>query len=108
MTTLAQLAATVEKELAEINATLKDVSTRLHGLEMREAGCSPLLGSRLDAAHRRIDSLERETQLLQETMQAQKIINSELRQANKILTWLGGLLASTIVLWILTNVLELL
>lgn len=108
MTTINQFASVVEKDLAEISGALKDINTRLHNIELREASCSPMLGSRLDAIRFRIDAQERAIQSLTAASESQKVINSELRQANKILTWLGGLLSSAVILWILTNVLELL
>ena len=56
MTTINQFASVVEKDLAEISGALKDINTRLHNIELREASCSPMLGSRLDAIRFRIDA----------------------------------------------------
>lgn len=107
-TSTAQLINNVSDKLERIEATLADMSSRIHGLEIREAGCNPMMGAKVDSAHRRIDALETQIRSDSATVTTLRSDITELKHTARILSWLGGLLASTLIIWILGNVLELL
>lgn len=73
------------------------------------------LKAEVDAAHRRIDDHERHTaEKVEEFDMARAELKAltnavlELRQANKIITWLGGLVGSSFILWVVGRLLGLL
>ena len=95
-------------QFGELKALLSEISDRVRSIELNAAGFEPQIVSKIDAAFRRIDDhASRLTSLEQET----KLINQsliELKQTNKIISWIGGLLASTLILWLISQLLHLL
>ncbi len=117
--------------IQRIETIVTEISERVRGLEMREAGCSPLMTSQMSAAFRNLDNHEGRLKVL-ETSITQKAAKSEveadlkerrekvdkeidailatlaeLKSTNKILAWVGGLVGSAIVLYIINAVLHL-
>lgn len=90
----------MDRGFSELKEIMGCFETRVRGLEQREAGCQPLLQSRLDAAWREIDAHAAEIKKLNDVI-------IELRQANRIVTWLGGIVGSAIILWIIGQTLGL-
>lgn len=84
----------------QLDKVAQSINVRLGDLERREAGCQPLLQSRIDAAWRKIDDHEKKIEEL-------TAIVVELRQANRILTWLGGVSGSAVVVWVIAQILGL-
>lgn len=73
------------------------------------------LKAEVDAAHRRIDDHEKHTEeKVKEFDTARAELKAltdavlELRQANKIIAWLGGLVGSALILWLVGRLLGLL
>lgn len=97
---ITDLGARMDRGFDELKEIMVGFETRVRGLEQREAGCQPLLQSRVDAAFRLIDEHSSEIKKLNE-------IITELRQTNRIITWLGGLVGSAIILWIIGQMLGL-
>lgn len=90
----------MDQGFSRLENILSTFENRVRGLENREAGCQPLITSRLDAAWREIDSHTAEIKKLNEVI-------TELRQANRIITWLGGTVGGAIILWIVGQTLGL-
>ena len=90
----------MEQGFAKLETIMTGVEGRVRGLEQREAGCQPIISSRLDAAWKTIDEHTAEIKRLSDAI-------LELKQTNKILTWLGGLMGGATVLWLLGNLLGL-
>ncbi len=86
-------------DITAIKAMLERLDERIRVLENSDASAHPLLQSRLDAAWRTIDVHEGRIKRLEEVV-------SELRQANKLLAWVGALLGSTVVVWLITQLLQ--
>lgn len=94
------LEETVTNGFAELKALLQGQEQRIRGIEQREAGCHPVLESRIDAAWRKLDQHEVDIKSITETLQT-------LRQTNRILSWIGGLAGGAVILWVLNAVLGL-
>jgi hypothetical protein len=90
----------MEQGFSELKTIMTGVEGRVRGLEQREAGCQPIVQARMDAAWKRIDEHESEIKRLSDAI-------LELRQTNKILTWLGGLMGGATILWLVGNLLGL-
>jgi len=121
-----ELRAIVGGQFDELKSMLSDISERVRGLEMREAGCSPLMNARVGALEKhlaehdgRLNALETavaekakaaDLDKHQEEQAADmKTITAaitELKLTNKILTWLGGLTATSLVLWLIDRLLN--
>jgi chromosome segregation ATPase len=84
----------------EIKEMLQPLERRVRDIEQREDRSQPLTQSRLDAAWRKIDEHSADLKALNETI-------VQLKQTNKILSWLGGLLGSAIILWVIGQLLGL-
>ncbi len=76
----------MDKGFSEIKEMLKGFDERVRGLETREAGCQPILTSRIDAAWRKIDS--HETELGRLTKVVDKL--------ETVAKWLLGIIAALI------------
>ncbi len=121
-----ELRAIVGGEFSELKNMLTDISERVRGLEMREAGCSPLMNARVGALERQLTEHDGRLNALETAIQEKakaadfdeheatqatdmKTITAaitELKLTNKILTWLGGLTATSLVLWLIDRVLN--
>ena len=97
-----QIASRIDRmaeDIGEIKTMLERLDSRIRTLENSDASAHPLLQSRLDAAWRTIDVHEGRIKRLEELV-------SELRHANKLLTWIGALLGSTVIVWLITQLLQ--
>jgi hypothetical protein len=90
----------MEQGFTKLESIMTGVEGRVRGLEQREAGCQPIITQRLDAAWKTIDEHTGEIKRLSDAI-------LELRQTNKILTWLGGLIGGATLLWLVSNLLGL-
>lgn len=88
----------VAADVSEIKAMLKDVEARVRKLETYEAGSHPLLESRVDAAWRKLDEHDKRLDNLNQ-------IVAKLDQSNRLMAWLGGILGSTVLIWLVTQIL---
>jgi len=137
-----ELRAIVGGEFSELKNMLTDISERVRGLEMREAGCSPLMNARVGALERQLTEHDGRLRALETVVTEKaaekdvKVILSalsekasdedfkehkkdqdkdmkvivaaigELKMTNRILTWLGGLSATALVLWLIDRLLS--
>lgn len=97
----------IDKGFSELRETIMGYEARIRILENTQAGCQPLMTSRIDAAFRKIDEHTTKIEALTEANQQLKQIITELQHSNKILTWLGGLLGSALLLWLVNQLLVL-
>lgn len=95
---ISDFTAQLRQDFMEIKTTLASIEERVRKLENNEAGCHPLMESRLDAAWRKLDEHDKRMLILSEAV-------SQLQHTNKLLTWIGGLLGSTVLIWLLTQIL---
>lgn len=80
--------------LGEIKDALADIQKRIQAIELREAGCSPLINSKIDALFRKAD--EHET----------KIKNlPRLEITAGIAAWVAGITAATVITYMVTRLL---
>jgi predicted RNase H-like nuclease (RuvC/YqgF family) len=89
----------VAADVSEIKAMLKDIESRVRKLENYEAGSHPLLESKIDAAWRKIDEHDKKIDNLTQ-------IVSRLDHSNRLMAWLGGILGSTVLIWLVTQILQ--
>jgi chromosome segregation ATPase len=92
------LSTQLRQDIGEIKTTLKAIEERVRALETVEAGCRPLLESQIRTALSRIEDHDKKLSLLSDAV-------IQLQHANKILTWVGGLLGSTLVIWVVSQIL---
>lgn len=97
---ISDLSAQLRQDIGEIKMTLKSIEDRVRALENTEAGTHPLIESRIDAAWRKLEDHEKRMSLLSEAVQ-------QLQHANKLMTWLGGLLGSAVLLWLVGQILAM-
>jgi chromosome segregation ATPase len=89
----------VARDVVEIKQMLHGIEERVRKLEQSEAGSKPLLESRLDAAWRKIEEHERRVKALEDMV-------LRLEHSNRLLSWLGGILGSTVLVWLMTQILQ--
>lgn len=89
----------VARDVAEIKTMLRAVEERVRALENHEAGAHPLMESRIDAAWRKIEDHERQLESL-------KQIVARLDHSNRLMAWLGGILGSTVLVWLIMQILQ--
>ncbi len=99
-TQIDELGERMDEGFKELKDMFRGFEERVRTVEQREAGCQPLIQSRLDAAWRQIDTNTSSIKMLTETIVA-------LKHTNNILTWLGGIMGSAIIIWILGQILGL-
>jgi len=78
----------IAQGVVEIKTMMRDFDERVRTLEQREAGCQPIINSRLDAAWRKLDNQETEIARLRELIQAQ---STTIGQIQTVLKWLAGI-----------------
>jgi len=78
----------------EIKTMLLRYEERLRGIETREAGCSPLITARIDAAWRRLDTHDVEISKLNEMI---KEVSQTAKQLESISKWLLGIITAVII-----------
>lgn len=89
----------MSEDITAIKAMLERLDERIRALENSDASAHPLLQSRLDAAWRTLDSHDTRIKQLEE-------IVASLHNSNRLLAWLGGILGSTLIIWLITQLLE--
>jgi len=85
----------------DIKTMLRQMEERVRRLENNEAGAHPLMESRIDAAWRKIDEHDKRLDTLTQMV-------GKLDQSNRLMAWLGGILGSTVLIWLVTQILQLL
>ncbi|GAP10614.1 hypothetical protein BECAL_01787 [Bellilinea caldifistulae] len=88
----------VAADVAEIKIMLKDIEARVRKLETYEAGSHPLMDNKIDAAWRKLEEHDRRIDNLTN-------IVAKLDQSNRLMAWLGGILGSTVLIWLVTQIL---
>lgn len=86
------------QDIGEIKSMLKSIEDRVRKLENDEAGTHPLIESWINQAWQKIDDHDKQLAALT------KIV-IQLQHANNIMTWIGGILGSTLIIWIVTQIL---
>ncbi|GIV86616.1 MAG: hypothetical protein KatS3mg054_0645 [Chloroflexus sp.] len=89
----------IAEDVTEIKQMLKAVEERVRALENQEAGSHPIMESRIDAAWRKLEDHDRRIDNLAQ-------IVARLDHSNKLMAWLGGILGSTVLIWLVTQILE--
>lgn len=84
----------IELGFAKLEAAIKVLDDRQRAAENREAGNTPIISSRLDAAWRKIDSHEID---LKEVRQDIVRLTQSVNQLLSVLRWMLGILTSLIV-----------
>jgi chromosome segregation ATPase len=118
-TALAELRESINQAFSEMKDMLTDIGQRVRTLEMQEAGCSPLINARMGEAEKKISAHETrlkdiETAITTKAVKKEvdeelKFIRdtlAELKNTNKILSWIGGLVGSALVLYLLASILK--
>jgi len=85
--------------IGEIKAMLQNIEARVRKLETEEAGMHPVIETRISAAWRRLDEHEQKLASLTTAI-------VRLEQANRVLSWIGGILGSTVIVWLITQLLR--
>lgn len=88
----------VARDVAEIKVTLKAIEDRVRALENHEAGAHPLMESRIDAAWRKLEEHDKRIDALNQVVM-------RLDHSNKLIVWLGSILASTVLVWLISQIL---
>lgn len=89
----------VARDVVEIKQLLRGIEERVRILENHEAGSRPLMESRIDAAWRKIEEHENRMKALEDMV-------AKLDHSNRLLSWLGGILGSTVIIWLATQILQ--
>ena len=98
----------MDKGFEEIKSLLGRYEERLRGIETREAGCAPIVNSRLDAAWRRLD--EHSLQIKSLADDVREISNSALLLTT-VSKWVLGIVTALVISFavaILTGKIEIL
>jgi hypothetical protein len=88
------LAEGMNRGFTEVKFMLQGFDERLRSLETREAGCQPIVQTRIDAAWRRLDEhdtkLNQVLTLHQKLAQDQILMTSRMKDLQGILKWVLG------------------
>ena len=98
---IAELSARVNEianGVVEIKTMLRQVEERVRKLENNEAAAHPLMESRIDAAWRKLEEHDQSINTLKDVV-------ARLDHSNRLMAWLGGILGSTVVIWLVTQIL---
>lgn len=90
--------AQIATDVVEIKSVVQRMDDRVRQVEHNDAGAHPLMESRIDAAWRRLEEHDKRIENLSQ-------IVARLDHTNRLMTWLGGILGSTVVIWLLTQIL---
>ena len=83
------LSTQVTQGFTRLEALLMNFDERVRSVENTQAGCQPVLTSRLDAAWRKIDEHEDAIDKIREIMR-------DLAQTNRILKWILGIFTAVL------------
>lgn len=97
----------MEAGFKRLEDKINSFEERVRSVEHSEASCQPLLQARLDAAWRQIESNGAKIETMAGVQAQQQQMIGELRHSNKIMTWLGGLVGSGLILWLISQLLQL-
>jgi len=84
------LGESMQSGLGEIKQILQGIEVRVREIENREAGCYPMVNSKVDAAWRRLDEHDVAIVRLREVV-------GELVHTNRLLGWAAGLVTAVLV-----------
>lgn len=104
---LTALGATVQQGFQRIEQTLLGLDQRLRGLENREAGCQPLINSRLDAAWKAIDELKADLLVLNNKQEADHVEIARLGHSLALAKWVGGVVSTAFISWVIAELVGL-
>lgn len=99
------LANRVEQGFAELKELLRGFDARVRYVENQEASCKPLLENQIVALYKKIDDQDVDIRVLNQAVLEMKLAVVELKRTQTILSWLGGILGSTLLVWIVTQIL---
>lgn len=95
---ISDLGLQLRSDIGEIKAMLKSIEDRVRTLETNEAGTHPLIEARIDIAFREIEQTKTRIGIMEKVV-------SRLEHTNRLLTWLGGLLGSAVLAWLIAQIL---
>lgn len=95
---ISDLGLQLRSDIGEIKAMLKSIEDRVRTLETNEAGSHPLIESRIDLAFREIEQTKTRITVMEKMV-------GRLDHANRLLTWIGGLLGSAVLTWLIAQIL---
>jgi hypothetical protein len=101
------LGVRMDRGFEELKGLMIGYEGRLRGIETREAGCQPIINSRMDAAWKAIDVHSADIKAHTEDIQSMKQTIVELKRTNALLSWIGGLSGSAIIVWLIGQLLGL-
>jgi len=102
-----QLGASMEKGFNRIEALLASYEARTRMLEQQEAGCQPIINNKLENVSIRLLDHDALFNKMREEINVMSKNIQELQASNRILKWLGGLVGSAVVLYIVAALLKL-
>ena len=102
-----QLSDRMDKGFEEIKRILGNVEERIRCLERNDDGYQPLLTARVDVNNKKLDDHEKLIQRHTDLITAINLDIAGLKKTNAILSWLGGIMGSGIIIWLLGQFLGL-
>lgn len=97
---ISELAGEVKQiggNVTDIKAVVQRLDDRIGDVEKNDAGAHPVMESRIEAAWRKIDEHSKQIDSI-------KDIVIKLDHSNRIMTWIGSLLGSTVIIWLLGQI----
>lgn len=88
----------IEAGFQRLDASIRAIDERLRIAETREAGFTPLINSRLDAAWKKIDAHQEELKILREDLAT---LTHSVNQLSSIMRWLLGIFTSCLVAFLI-------
>ncbi|KKM08405.1 hypothetical protein SY88_23745 [Clostridiales bacterium PH28_bin88] len=97
----------MDQGFAKLESMMSAVEERLRCLEKNDAGYQPLTTSRVDAAWRRLEEQQATISEHNKMLHAINLEIAGLKRTNVILSWLGGIMGSAVIIWLLGQILGL-
>jgi hypothetical protein len=104
---LTALGETMQQGFSDLKESIKGFDIRLRAVETHEAGCQPALHARIVAVEADQKVTRAEIEALRDTVRALKDVVIELRQANRLMSWIGGIVGSALIVWVVGQLLGL-
>lgn len=101
------LGVTMEKGFSEIKAMLAGYEARTRALEQQEAGCQPIITNKVENLALKAAETEKLIAAVKLEVDAIRAQVQELQASNRLLKWFAGVVGSSVVVWLMANVLGL-
>lgn len=97
----------MERGFGEIKTMLTALDTRMRQIEQSEARCYPVIDSRVGEVEKDVATHEKEIEALRQLTNDLQIAIEKQVGFNRIVSWVGGIVGSAIIVWVISQLMGL-